>query len=180
MSKRGCVVLFSGGMDSMLLMKMASREFDRVVPLFVNYGQTHLRPELRAATEYAGDELRLIEAALPVVMSDASPIVPGRNAVLLSLAVAKASASGCCEVWIGCCAADAAVFHDCRPAFIHAFATASSLATPGIHVRAPLLDWSKRDIREALGEDLGDSWSCYFPNNDKPCGECGACKARVQ
>jgi len=104
-----------------------------------------------------------------------SPVMPGRNAALLSLAL---NLLGDGAVLIGCCAADAALFPDCRSDWIAAFNEQLRLSEVPVEVRAPLLHTSKAEIRAELGDWLNKTWSCYYPNGAEPCGKCGACKAR--
>jgi 7-cyano-7-deazaguanine synthase len=166
------LILFSGGMDSALLAKRhpAARL------LFVRYGQPHEAHELCAARAIAGNRLEVVKMPLRGGFDPAgSPVMPGRNAALLSLAV---NLLGDGAVLIGCCAADAALFPDCRPDWIAAFNEQLRLSDVPVRVRAPLLFTSKREIRAELGDWLGDTWSCYYPNGAQPCGKCGACKAR--
>jgi len=166
------LILFSGGMDSALLAKRhpAARL------LFVRYGQPHEARELEAARSIAGERFEV--ATMPMrggFDPGGSPVMPGRNAALLSLAV---NLLGDGAVLIGCCAADAALFPDCRSDWIAAFNEQLRLSEVPVEVRAPLLHTSKAEIRAELGDWLNKTWSCYYPNGAEPCGKCGACKAR--
>lgn len=180
------VVLFSGGMDSAAVLWHFAPE--DAVPLFVDYGQSHLAAERAAALRIVGgDRLRQVAITIPwraslLTGGSTSPVVPNRNAILASIGAAQAAAGG--TVWIGCCAADAEVFADCRPDFIAALSRATELAC-GVRVRAPLVNMTKADIVDLVGADrLAATWSCYQPQSagaraPLPCGECGACRARA-
>ena len=188
-----CVCLLSGGMDSTALVTKLVR--DGLHPLCVSfdYGQRH-RKELRYAARTAEKlQLRHLVLEAPIQSSSAlrghsdipenlapsdsgqSPtVVPGRNLVLVSLAMTVGEG----PVYLGCNADDAAVYADCRPSFI----THLSLATQhayGRSVEAPFVSMTKRDIyrlyRE-LGLKASDSWSCYN-GRGTACGVCGPCIA---
>lgn len=113
-------------------------------------------------------------------------VVPGRNAVFLSHAIALAVTLGGGDVLFGANLDDAIGFVDCRPEAVAAFdqlAQATSANT--VHVRAPLLLYTKRQIAwlaEQMGLDPGQTWSCYSPRNltagVMPCGRCDACVIR--
>jgi 7-cyano-7-deazaguanine synthase len=174
------LILFSGGMDSSLLLASAQWSGDTPIPLFIDYGQPHLDRELAAARSQVGDALMMRSVALDggIVARAASPVVPGRNAVLLAVAVNVAESLSVETVEIGCCAADAALFADCRPAFIDAFNAMLAAQASSVRVSAPLLHSTKREIRDRLGRLLSKTWSCYFPTDAGACGNCGACRAR--
>jgi 7-cyano-7-deazaguanine synthase len=188
------VVLFSGGMDSAAI--LLGRPVAETVALFLNYGQPHLAVEGRHARRFAKRHGYEIQSEnLPglsggICSGDASPVVPGRNALFLAFACSFAESLGAgSRVWIGCTKADREVFADCRPAFLRAFN--EMLAASGVSVRvdAPLLMSSKQDVFDLLtarGGDAGGTWSCYHPKPSlkstlfvSTCGKCGACEARA-
>ena len=180
------VVLFSGGMDSLYVLRQ--RAPADAIPLFICYGQRHLRFERRAAATLAHD---LVERTITIPWrgsaltggDSSSWIVPNRNAILASIGAAEAQARGGKRVWIGCCADDAEGFPDCRPAFIEALSRALELSC-GVVIMAPLLHMTKADIlraaRNGLREELERTWSCYDPQGGAPCELCGACLARAR
>ena len=175
---KGVLILFSGGMDSSLLVKRAVESGRRVVPLFVDYGQPHYDKECAAAEAICdryGLVLRVVERGLHGgLIRGGSPVVPHRNLNLVAYAANRARAERCPIVQIGCCAADAKMFADCRPdylALLDGLLGETKLAAPLLHV-------TKREIRRELGRMLPQTWSCYHPQDGEPCGKCGACKAR--
>jgi len=193
------LVLLSGGLDSTVVLHLAARRFGRVRALSIHYGQRHADAELEraraiavaAGVPHAVERIELPWSRNALTGAGAGPIasraavVPGRNAILVTLAGAHAAAHGCGEVWIGCCAADAATFPDCRPEWIEAMGRALAVSM-GVLLAAPLLDRTKAQIVRAareLGADawsaIGLSWSCYSPDDGRPCGACGACGARI-
>ena len=58
------LILFSGGMDSSLLLASAQWSGDTPIPLFIDYGQPHLDRELAAARSQVGDALMMRSVAL--------------------------------------------------------------------------------------------------------------------
>lgn len=177
------VVLFSGGFDSTYILKKLAP--DDALPLFIVYGQRHLRSERRAAAKIAPD---LVERTISIPWQEGgltgpagSWIVPNRNTILVAIGAAEAQARGAENLWIGCCKDDAEVFADCRPNFIAALADAMLLSC-GVTLRAPLLHMTKREMLNSARHDLlphlVNSWSCYDPKGGQECGECLACEAR--
>jgi 7-cyano-7-deazaguanine synthase len=207
-SKGPCVVLLSGGLDSMVVAGLMREAGHSVVALTVDYNQRH-RVELAAATRVAdriGVERQVV---LPLdlarfggssLTSDApvpkqglapgipSTYVPARNTIFLSLALGLAEASGARDIAIGVNALDYSGYPDCRPAFVEAFQALADLATKagvegrGFVIHTPLLHMTKADIAgEAarLGLDAGLSWSCYDPQPEGlHCGQCDSCRLR--
>ncbi len=202
-----CVVLLSGGLDSMVTAAIARERGFSVLALTVNYGQRH-SVELSAAeaiaadlaerhvvidldlSQFGGSALTADIAVPKQGVGDGIPVtyVPARNTVFLSLALAWAEAAGARDLFIGVNALDYSGYPDCRPEFIERFEQLANVATKaGVEgdrftVHAPLLEMSKADIaREAarLGLDAGLSHSCYDPAADGAhCGLCDACRLR--
>jgi 7-cyano-7-deazaguanine synthase len=117
----------------------------------------------------------------------AATVVPNRNAIMLSVAVGLAVASGADAVATAVHAGDHPIYPDCRPAFVAAFEQMARVANegfvaPGFRVATPYLDWDKSDI-VARGAELGvpfaETWSCY-KGGDVHCGTCGTCVERIE
>ncbi len=211
MGKEKAIVLLSGGMDSATLLWLAKRDFGKVWALSFNYGQRHA-VELRYAEELArmAEVEEHIVVEIPIYRSlkgsaltdeevevpkedypqDSPPIttVPMRNLNFLAIAAAFADSLGITTLGIGVHALDTP-YPDCRPEFItaaEAAINASSILTAKekmrIHVWAPFLGMSKRDIA-LLGKELGvpyeKTYSCY-EGTEPPCGECPTCRQREE
>ncbi len=129
----------------------------------------------------------------PEEMDHGIPItyVPARNTIFLSFALAWAEVLGANDIFLGVNALDYSGYPDCRPDFIHAFEKMANLATKAgveggqqIHIHAPLIQMSKREIIQRgleLGVDYGLTTSCYDPGADgKACGHCDACLLRAK
>lgn len=200
------IVLLSGGMDSTTLLALAIREGRKPHTLAVDYGQRHVR-ELQAAAAVAAHygvphdvvDLQGVGALLGgnALTDDAvdvprghytaptmrSTVVPNRNAIMLSVAVAVAAARGAAQVETAVHAGDHPVYPDCRPEFVSAINYAARIGTDGIGdvgVSAPFVNQTKADIARlasALEAPLELSWSCY-EGGEHHCGACGTCVER--
>lgn len=203
------VVLLSGGLDSTVCAAVARRDgVGDLLAVTVDYGQRH-RVELERAAAVAaavgaehvavrvdlggwrGSALtdRSVEVPPP---SDGVGIpvtyVPGRNLVLLSIAVAAAEAREAEAVYIGVNALDYSGYPDCRPEFVDSFRATAALALKRgvegrpVDIRTPLVDRTKADIVRLgieLGAPLHLTWSCYR-GGPAPCGACDACALRAK
>lgn len=187
------VVLFSSGMDSMLLLQRAieARGADNVTAFIVDYGQRH-SIEVIAANATCQDlgvramHVQMGALVAPIMLSALTDrsrevrkrghqergayrntYVPNRNMVLLSLAIAYAEAHDHSEVHIGVNKTD--VSPDCSSAFVTVMANASRVATCGtVQVRAPLVRMDKLDIFSSIHERLIPfTWTCYDPQEDR-------------
>lgn len=203
---KATVVIYSGGMDSFTVLHRALREGLNVTALSFDYGQRHAR-ELDTAREVCASlgiahqvvDIRaihgLIDSSALTDASQAMPhgdygeenltatVVPNRNMILLSLAIAKAINVGADRVDYGAHGGDHVLYPDCRPEFVSAMNHAAGLAhfTP-IAVHAPFLHASKAEIlREglAMGLDYGQTWTCY-EGQALACGRCGSCRERLE
>lgn len=187
------VVLFSGGLDSIVLAQHAlNAKRLRAVVHYV-YPQPAQAKERGAVMEacrhwhVAGHFVERLEVTLPLhsygelgigIGLDGPRVVPGRNLVMLAHAVNYAAGLGASEVWIGCTKEDRHAYPDCRPDFIEKV-DAMSRAW-GISVRAPFIDWT-RDAIVMEGRNNGApvdvAWSCYQPTlTGRPCGTCNSCR----
>jgi len=178
------LVLMSGGLDSAACAAEAVAEGHEVRGLFFSWGQPARREELRAAREQEallGVRLHTMRA---VVQADdlmhAAPgepgprVVPGRNLLFLALAANFGASIGAGEIRIGCTAADAADYEDCRASFVSALSALSP-----VPISAPLVALGRREVRrivELHGLPQSAVWSCYAPSSPGvPCGACNSC-----
>ena len=185
------LLLFSGGIDSTVLAHEALNAGRLSLLMFARYGQPAAAKEARAVglwrTKHA-PSVKLWEPMLPIAAEamqlgvgvPGPRVLPGRNLLLLSLAITRAAADGIPEVWYGAQGGDLADYPDCRPDFV---AAVNELATPwGVAVKAPLIQLTKAEVIEQarrLGVELAKTWSCYEPQRGAPCGRCNACRARI-
>jgi len=207
-TSKDCVVLLSGGLDSMVCAGLAREAGYSIHALTIDYNQRHRR-EIEAARLIADHVGAIRHVILPLdlrqfggsALTDDIAVpkdgvgpgipvtyVPARNLVFLSLTLAWAEALGLRDIFIGVNALDYSGYPDCRPEFIAGFEHLANLATKagadGEHfaIHAPLQHMGKAEIaREAerLGLDPGWSWSCYDPLPDgRACGSCDSCRLR--
>ena len=181
------VVLLSGGVDSTVCLWMA-RQHGPVTALCVNYGQVAAESERRRAAMLADmakasfrhvamPGLHTVLASALTTGGDATKpittVVPGRNAILLSVAAGVAMSSGADTVWIGCNRTDSDNYRDCREYFLRTMNDA--LDVYGVKVRRPLVGMTKRQViveAQRLLVPLSATSSCYLGTN---CGTCAAC-----
>jgi 7-cyano-7-deazaguanine synthase len=116
--------------------------------------------------------------------------VPARNTIFLSYALAWSEVLASSDIFIGVNAVDYSGYPDCRPEYVAAYERMANLATRGavegttpVRIRAPLIDFTKREIIELgmrLGVDYGMTTSCYDPSpHGAACGHCDACQLRL-
>jgi 7-cyano-7-deazaguanine synthase len=182
------LVLLSGGMDSSTLLYYVEKILKRnVEAIFFNYGQRHIK-ELESAKAIANSlgvklivyNIDLSKSANSYLLGkEGSVVVPGRNVIFLSLAVAYAMSNGIEEVYYCPTVEDRDMFPDCRKEFVEAIDKAMKIAY-NVGIYAPFVDKTKVDIVK-IGIDLGVpyklTWSCYEGGN-KHCGKCLACIKR--
>jgi 7-cyano-7-deazaguanine synthase len=198
--KGKCVVVFSGGPDSSTVAYWAKDQGYEVFAMTCKYGQIATK-EVECATRIAtklGVSLKLIDlsslkgifsgvtslvdANIPLTSSFSGPIiVPFRNAIFLSTAVAYAVAIGAMRIFYGAQGSDAPYYPDCRKEFYESFQSAARLGTgQDLVIEAPFSQMSKSALVK-LGSQLGVpfrlTWSCYL-NGQKHCGKCESCTNR--
>ena len=192
-------------MDSATLLYHLLDLGNDVLPLAIYYGQRHAR-ELISARDIckrAGLDLREVNlSAVRQVLGGSSQtdtsvpvpeghyadenmkltIVPNRNMILLSVAIAYAVSARATVVAYGAHAGDHTIYPDCRPEFVEALQVAAHLGNwEPVELLAPFLHIDKAAIL-ARGLELGvpyeKTWTCYA-GGDMPCGRCGSCSERA-
>ena len=198
------IIVFSGGMDSTVLLADSQDKKKEVVAISYDYGSKHNVRELAAARQtclglgidhkiitldfinalFSSDLLRS-GGEIPDGMYDEpsmkSTVVPFRNGILLAIAVGYAESIGAGEVVLGSHIGDHFIYPDCRPEFNEAFSQAAFLGTDEkVRVKFPFSNLDKREIAEIgrkLGVDFAKTWTCY-KGRKIHCGVCGACSER--
>lgn len=198
------VVVYSGGLDSTVLLYDLLARAHRVKALSVHYGQRHAR-ELKHAARICRDlrvpheiaDLRGIahlmatssltsrKIAVPeghyAALTMKRTVVPNRNMLLIATACAWAISSGFDAVAYAAHTGDHAVYPDCREPFARALDKAVRLADwRPISVLRPFIRMTKMDIirRGArLKVPFAGTWSCY-KGGATHCGKCGTCVER--
>jgi 7-cyano-7-deazaguanine synthase len=197
---RRCVVVLSGGPDSVTAAYWAKEQGFDIHAITFNYGQK-AQVEIERASEIAkrlGAEFKLVDLrnlnevyrGVTSLVDEGIPvtdeftdeiIVPFRNGVFLSVAVAYAAGIGADTILYGAHASDEPFYPDCRREFYQAFQEAARLGTgKPISISSPFSDIPKSGvIREAvrLGVPLDETWSCYL-GGPRHCGVCESCRNR--
>jgi 7-cyano-7-deazaguanine synthase len=197
------VLLFSGGLDSTVLLYELLAKGQEVACLSFNYGQKHAR-ELEFAqrtTQRLGLQHQIIDlssiqsliskSALtgPIEIPDGHytdssmkiTVVPNRNMIMLSLAIGWAITLEADSVSYAAHSGDHTIYPDCRPEFIQKMREAAQLCDwKSILLTTPFERLSKSEI-VLLGSRLevpfSNTWSCYRGDAEH-CGSCGTCVER--
>lgn len=181
--KQKCVVLLSGGMDSLTTLAIAIEQNYEPYLIHLNYGQKTEEAELKSFNKIAAfygiqEEQKIVchtnffsllkcsslidkEMEIPKGNLESKNIpstyVPFRNGLLLSLAVSYAEKIGCKTIFFGAVSADSSGYPDCREEFIEKFRECAEKGTSslqGLRIIAPLVNLKKSQIL-ALATRLG-------------------------
>ena len=200
------VVLFSGGLDSTVLVHHLLQEKADLKLLSIDYGQRHQR-EIISSTQIAeslqlphfilslpslakllgGSALTDEKVSLPeghyAEDSMKATVVPNRNMILISLAAGHAISLNFDTVAYAAHAGDHTIYPDCRPEFADALDQTLKLADwKKITLHRPFVKWSKEDLvrhGKELGVPFEKTWSCYA-GKEIHCGKCGTCVERKE
>lgn len=176
------IVLFSGGLDSLLCGLIAQKHEARFSALSVDYGQapSELQAAAQLCAEYGWPHVRAKITPFPnSIDPGGTNLIQGRNAMFLALAVASLPPNGG-RIYIGSNADDQADYPDCRGEFFGAFERLCEAQGLRIWIKRPLLNLAKREVVSQLrkrGAPIDRTVSCYA--GSPPCGECNACRLRA-
>lgn len=198
------VLIYSGGLDSTVLLYHLRQAGDELHAFSVDYGQRH-RCELDRARALCGDlgipnPVADLSGLGPLLAGSSltspqievaeghyteermkSTVVPNRNMILIAVATGHALSIGAGRVAYAAHSGDHAIYPDCRREFADALAAAIALADWNhVELIRPFVDWTKADIvrRGAeLGVPFARTWSCY-KGGTVHCGRCGTCIER--
>lgn len=205
-SRKSCVVLLSGGLDSATVLYLARKRGFSPFCLIFDYGQRHSR-EIESAKKIAGSAkcpYKLVKISLPWQGSSLldnrrkipeadiagvkdkgqipSTYVPARNLIFLSLALSLAETIGSKAIFIGANAVDFSGYPDCRPEFYRAFEKVISRGTKAgaekrkIRVWTPLIKLTKAGIIK-LGLKLGVPYELTWSCYQGKKRPCGKCES---
>lgn len=199
---KDCVLILSGGMDSVTLLY----DYQERIALAVSfdYGSNHNKRELPFAAlhcqrlgiehlviplsfmgQYFNSSLLSGDDAIPdgnyADENMKSTVVPFRNGIMLSVAVGLAESRNLKFVMMANHGGDHTIYPDCRPEFVEAFNAAAHAGTyVGVGLLSPYCNLTKGQIAirgKELGIDYSETWSCYR-GGDRHCGRCGTCRER--
>lgn len=204
--KQKTIIILSGGMDSSTLLHKLHGEGHELEALSFFYGQKH-KKELKFAkrnasalmishrivsvdnifTNHLTGDSSLLRGDIEVPEGHyedetmKSTVVPNRNMIFLSIAIARAIAIGAQNIAYAAHAGDHAIYPDCRRDFVDKIAALAQVCDYNpITIMAPFVHMSKADIVK-LGVQLDVpydlTWSCYV-GGQKHCGKCGTCVER--
>ena len=198
------LVLFSGGLDSAVLLALERKEHAPVTPLHVRSGLAWEDAERRAIDRLLASPAFAtgVEplATITVDMRDVYPAghwaitghppaydtpdedvyLEGRNIILLSKAAVFCARHGIPRIALGPLAGNP--FPDATPDFFSTMQRALSLGlNRGIEIATPLTGFHKDQVVR-LGTELTVplelSMSCMNPSEDVHCGACSKCRER--
>lgn len=200
------VLSYSGGLDSTVLLYKLIAEGDEVHCLNFHYGSKHNDTErIQAKKICAQNSVPFIDIELPFIdklfnsdllqsgknlplghYSEASmkqTVVPGRNTIMLSIAIGYAESCNAKRVAIANHADDHGTYPDTRPEWVASMGLVAYHGTfEHIKLYAPFTHLRKYELCQ-LGQELNvplkDTWTCYAGGSIH-CGECGACTSRKE
>jgi 7-cyano-7-deazaguanine synthase len=192
-----CIVVLSGGPDSAVVAYWARKQGYEVHALTFKYGQI-AEKEIKYANliaEKLDTPIKIIDLGslkdvftgvtalcdknIELTSTFTQPIiVPFRNAIFLSVAVAYAISIGAAKVFYGAQGSDNPFYPDCRKEFYKSFENTARLGTGAeIRIEAPFSNLQKSEVLK-IGMQLGVpfelTWSCYR-GEEKHCGKCESC-----
>ena len=198
------VIVYSGGMDSTVLLYRYRKEISLAVTFTygsrqdeaqlecagwncARLGIRHLVIPLDFMGKYFKSSMFEGQEDIPHGKYDEenmkSTVVPFRNGIMLSVAVGLAESNGLDTVLIANHAGDHTIYPDCRPEFIDAISSAAKAGTfEGISIVSPFCNITKRDsalIGREEGVPFEKTYSCY-EGRARHCGLCGTCNERKE
>lgn len=198
------IIVYSGGMDSTVLLTDRLKKGDTIHALSFDYGSKHNEKELLMASDYCKSlniEHKIVKlpfinqlfnssllksgGQIPEGQYDSenmkSTVVPFRNGIMMSIAAGYAESIEANQVLLGSHSGDHFIYPDCRPEFNQAFSNAVLQGTDQkVKVVFPFSDMDKRDIGDLgrkLKIDFSRTWTCY-KGQEIHCGVCGSCDER--
>ena len=172
------LLLFSGGADSTLLLKLAEKMNREVFAIMIFYGQLH-REELDIARKYCTlNKVPFKEVAISGLSAQSALTgsgergkyegvsewhVPGRNTMFLSIALSEAESRGITEIWYGPDWSDREhLFPDCYQEYIYRMNQVFEVAgVRPVKIYAPTLGMTKEMVLSLL-ESFGVSKDQLF------------------
>jgi 7-cyano-7-deazaguanine synthase len=194
-------VLVSGGIDSAVLTAELTRQFSRVVPIYVRFGLRWERSELAWLRSFLGQiqapglaPLVILDEPVADVYGDHwslkgpnvpdrdSPdedvYLPGRNLLLIAKAAVWCRIRGLGALALGNLASNS--FPDASPAFFGDLEAVVNRGMGGsLRLIRPFERLTKAEVmRRGLGLPLGSTFSCLKPSDGHHCGACNKCEER--
>jgi len=200
----GSCVLFSGGLDSAVLLAQECQTFAPVWPIHVRAGLSWEAAEAAAIGRllsvppfsgrveplitltvdmrdvYASQHWALVGRPPAYDTPDKDVYLEGRNIILISKAAVVCARLEARRLALGPLAGNP--FPDATPEFFAAMSRAMSLGLGRpLQIVAPFSDLQKEDVVKLgleLGVPLDLTLSCMNPKDGQPCGRCSKCRER--
>lgn len=197
------VMICSGGLDSTVLYYYEKSKGNEIIPINFYYGSKHNNIERERARKLIPNlieinlDLSFLHSSLLISNNEKIPyghyqennmkstVVPFRNGIMLSYAIAIAESENCAKVMLGSHSGDHAIYPDCRSEFTKAISKSAKYGTYNkIKVESPFNKKTKADIVK-IGKDLAieyimaKTWTCY-EGKEIHCGKCGSCVERKE
>lgn len=199
------ILIYSGGLDSTTLLYRLLADGHEVKCLSINYGQKH-KKEIDSAKYFCAEldvdhEIIDLSSITKLISSNSltsdqevpeghyeeesmkATVVPNRNMIMLSIAIAWAINEKFDCVAYAAHNGDHAIYPDCREEFVDKVSQAAELADwHPIKIIRPFIRLSKADIArqsKELNIDASKTWSCY-KGKEFHCGKCGTCVERIE
>jgi 7-cyano-7-deazaguanine synthase len=199
------ILIYSGGLDSTVLLYHLLNEGHEIRCLGIDYGQRHRR-ELQAAQDICQSvkvEYQLADlAGLRSLLAGSAltsnlevpeghytadnmklTVVPNRNMIMLSVAIGWAVSLKFDSVAYAAHAGDHPIYPDCRREFIDLMDQAAQMCDwHSVRVLRPFVEMTKAEIVRhgaELNVPFELTWSCY-KGQDLHCGRCGTCVERKE
>jgi len=163
------VMLYSGGADSMLMLKLAKMAGKVPYCVLIDYGQKHVKELEYAENQLKAEDIEIgyqiikvenlgVDSGLTGELTEArwsnvhEMNVPGRNTIFIGLAISVAENMGIDEVWYGPDYSDRIhLFPDCYQEFVVKMNEVLAISgVKPIKLVAPLLGMTKELILEIL------------------------------
>ncbi len=200
------VLVYSGGLDSTVLLYHLIDLGYEVKCLIFNYGQRHNKEVILASTisHLLNIKYDIVDlSSMSYLINNSSQtgthidvphgyyeqenmkltVVPNRNMIILSIAIGHAINIGYDKVAYGAHTAGHYIYPDCQPEFINAMREASSRCDEKyIRIFTPFDDFDKGAIVKLgikLNVPFEFTWTCY-EGKDTACGKCGSCRERLE
>lgn len=197
--------IYSGGLDSTVLLYYLLSKKYIVECLGINYGQKH-KKELNSAQYFCKKEKikydildlksigKLFNNNVLTTLSTVpeghyasenmkKTVVPNRNMIMLSIAAGMAIDKNFDKISFAGHAGDHTIYPDCRPDFVRKMNfTLKSANWNQVSIFAPFIYIDKTEIVKIgnkLSDELYKTWSCYN-GRDLHCGKCGTCVERKE
>ena len=201
---KSAVVLCSGGMDSSTLLALLGMHDFYIIPITFDYGSKHNNAEYQALLDVCeflklNRPIRIDITFLGNLVKSSllqedtkvphghyaednmrSTVVPGRNSIMLSIALGIAQSRNANWIGIANHVGDVHQYPDCRKEYIDHLGIAFSVASEGkVGILTPFVNIDKSQIAtigDRCGLPLEITRSCYEGDIEKgQCGLCGTC-----